>query len=151
VSGDKRPKREDRVAQHLLSLTGVGKGMFVWRLFILMGRSTSSIRTGCRYVSGSVRGVWSEGGSFSHTSIMKSPRGGWERQLHRSRSRAPRDLARFPEWLTLDPRRIPALHRKYYSCANRGHRGGNMALADIESNPHHDEPGNHPGLSNLSL
>jgi hypothetical protein len=26
-----------------------------------------------------------------------------------------------------------------------------MALADIESNPHHDEPGNHPGLSDLSL
>jgi len=26
------------------------------------------------------------------------------------------------------PRRIPTLHRKYCGCANRGHRGGNMAL-----------------------
>jgi hypothetical protein len=126
-----------------------------WRLFIRMRRSTSSIRTGCRYVCGSVRGVGSEGGSFSHTSIMKSPTGGWERTLHRSRSRAPRDLARFPEWLTLDPPANPPLHRTYCSCANRGHRGGNMALADIESGPHHgphhDEPGNHPGLCDLSL
>ena len=77
-----------------------------------MRRSTSSIRTGCRYVSGSVRGVWSEGGSFSHTSIMKSPTGGWERQLHRSRSRAPRDLARFPELLTLDPPANPHVTQK---------------------------------------
>jgi len=77
-----------------------------------MQRSTSSIRTGCRYVSGSVRSVWSEGGGFSHTSIMKSPTGGWERQLHRSRSRAPRDLARFPELLALDPPANPHVTQK---------------------------------------
>jgi hypothetical protein len=89
-----------------------------------MGTGTIHCRlmatNGTRYVqfiyaqtlSGSVRGVWSEGGSFRHTSIMKSPTGGWERQLHRSRSRAPRDLARFPELLTLDPPANPHVTQK---------------------------------------